>query len=136
MNLIVCVENRMGMTFNGHRLSKDKKVIERILELAEGKRLWVSKYSAKLFEGFDCSRVEIKVCNNFLELADKGEDFCFVEDIEGVLNADKLYLFCWNRDYPYDKVLNLDTEKYKIGKVREFLGNSHPVITLKVYEKR
>ena len=50
MKLVVCVDDRMGVMFNKRRQSKDEKVREDILSmLEEGKKLFVSPYTAKQF---------------------------------------------------------------------------------------
>lgn len=50
MIVIVCTEDRGGMLFNNRRVSKDRTVIQKILELSEGKKLWIHPFSEKLFE--------------------------------------------------------------------------------------
>ena len=74
MTLITCAENRLGTSFNGRRLSRDRVVTEKILEIAGEKTLLTDEYSAELFE----DKSKIKVLENPL---DKGgnDDFCFVE---------------------------------------------------------
>ena len=52
MIVIVCTEDRGGMLFNNRRVSKDRTVIQKILELSEGKKLWIHPFSEKLFELF------------------------------------------------------------------------------------
>lgn len=42
MKLIVCLENNNGVIFNKRRVSSDKKVTKKIIELTQGKKLWVS----------------------------------------------------------------------------------------------
>ena len=49
MHMVICLDDRNGMLFNGRRLSSDKAVCSRIREKAQG-RLWMNAYSAKLFE--------------------------------------------------------------------------------------
>ena len=49
MIVIVCTEDRGGMLFNNRRVSKDRTVIQKILELSEGKKLWIHPFSEKLF---------------------------------------------------------------------------------------
>ena len=50
MIVIVCTEDRGGMLFNNRRVSKDRTVIQKILELSEGKKLWIHPFSEKLYE--------------------------------------------------------------------------------------
>ena len=97
---IVCVDNRMGICFNGRRVSRDRMVSEDILEMTRGNVLWMAPEADKLFKEVfkakeevcretgtgkkiqDAGRLEDekmwKVDRNFLENAEE-EDFCFVE---------------------------------------------------------
>ena len=115
---IVCVDNRMGICFNGRRVSRDRMVSEDILEMTRGNVLWMAPEADKLFKEVfkakeevcretgtgkkiqDAGRLEDekmwKVDRNFLEKAEE-EDFCFVEgriwlDMRGRLQR----LFCIN----------------------------------------
>ena len=79
MILIVCVDDHNGMMFNHRRQSQDRILRGDILELAEGKILWMDAYSKKQFveEGMTQIRVE----EDFLQKAGEGE-FCFAEDAD------------------------------------------------------
>ena len=50
MNLIVCLDDRNGMMFNGRRQSRDRADIEDILRDCAG-RLCIEGYSEPLFAG-------------------------------------------------------------------------------------
>lgn len=136
MQVIVCLEDRGGMLFNGRRVSRDKTVIQKVIELSEGKRLWIHPFSTKLFG--DELPEGICVDENFLKLAEKGE-FCFVENQalqEVEERIEDVIVFWWNRKYPFDFKLDLDLDK--LGKMteEEFAGFSHEKITMTKYEKR
>jgi len=47
---IVCVDNRMGICFNGRRVSRDRMVSEDILEMTRGNVLWMAPEADKLFK--------------------------------------------------------------------------------------
>ena len=68
MKVLICVEERGGTLFNGRRTSSDRNVSRDMLReagsllpegrllspeavMAEGKRLWISPFSKKLFRG-------------------------------------------------------------------------------------
>ena len=132
MNIIACVDDHMGLLFNNRRQSRDKKVLEKIAELTKDTNLLIHSFSAKLFgEG-------PKVDDHFLESAKK-EDFCFVENVSVAPHLDqieKLYLFKWNRDYPFDFIFDLEPEQhFNLISTQEFEGNSHEKITLEVWSK-
>lgn len=136
MQVIVCLEDRGGMLFNGRRVSRDKTVIQKVIELSEGKRLWIHPFSIKLFG--DELPEGICVDENFLKLAEKGE-FCFVENQalqEVEERIEDVIVFWWNRKYPFDFKLDLDLDKLDKMTEEEFAGFSHEKITMTKYEKR
>lgn len=46
---IVCLDQEDGLLFNGRRQSRDRVVTEKILSMTEGKPLWMSAYSRRIF---------------------------------------------------------------------------------------
>lgn len=109
MIAIVTVDDRMGMTFNHRRVSRDKVVLEKILStvaMSPSQLLWMNTYSNKLFETYlkeRCVKAEgenhgneaekmgtdatiekpapmIQISDTFLAEASEGE-YCFVEDL-------------------------------------------------------
>ena len=131
MKLIVCVDKNQGMMFGGRRVSQDRAVTERIGKLTEGGRLFVTPYSQKLFpEGMLLSGEDFSSVGS--------EDFYFLED--GPMPTepvDEVYVFCWNRKYPADRLFSMDLagEGFKKVKQEEFAGSSHDKITLQCYRK-
>lgn len=133
MNIIVCIDKNGGMSFFGKRLSQDRVLREKILEISSGSRLLMSSYSAKQFENTD----GIVVNDDFLNNAGQG-DYCFVEDKEITAeNVESFYVFNWNRKYPADLFFDVDlkAEGFKKIKKEEFQGNSHDKITLEIYSR-
>ena len=49
MTGIVCLDQEDGLLFNGRRQSRDRVVTEKILLMTEGKPLWMSAYSRRIF---------------------------------------------------------------------------------------
>lgn len=137
MTLITCIDDRGGQAFHRRRLSRDRVLCERILELAGTGHLRLSPYSAPLFR--DLSHTAALLEEDCLERA-AGEDFCFIEreDPGPWLNrADKLVLFRWNRTYPFDlrfPLEELDRHWVLTGRA-DFPGSSHEKITEEWYEK-
>lgn len=134
MHLIVCIDQRDGMLFNCRRLSSDKVLTQRILQMTQGSTLWMSSYSAKLFSGFEGS---IHVAQDCLHRAQPGE-FCFAEDAD-ILPVkeylESVTLFHWNRNYPADLYFPRELLKnMRLVHTEEFPGNSHETITLERYE--
>ena len=132
MNIIVCVDDNNGQLFNGRRQSKDIEVVNKIYEIVSEQKLLINSFSEKLF----LDKREVR--NDFLEIASEN-DFCFVENVdvtEYMSKINKVYLFRWNRDYPYDFTFDLDlSNNFTLSKVEEFKGNSHDMITLEVWTK-
>lgn len=133
MRLIVCLDRSGGMAFSGHRQSQDRVLRERLLALVGEGRLFLNAYSAGQFD----SQEHLAVSEDFLHRAGEN-DFCFVENTdiptEGVT---EWYLFFWNRDYPGDRFFPLEAVRNDCRKTHseQFVGFSHPKITLEVYKQ-
>ena len=80
MIVILAIDDRGGLLFNGRRQSQDKRLRERILELTDGKVLWMNSYSRRQF-GEAVSASNIAIDEAFLSKAERG-DYCFVENME------------------------------------------------------
>ena len=134
MKIILCTDDNWGLSFNNRRQSKDKAVREKILEITKGCRLWMSEYSYRQFEE---NPSNVSTDENFIDKAGN-DDFCFIENLPvNPKNADKLYIFFWNRSYPSDLKLNFNPESngFHLESVSDFKGNSHDKITLKIYSQ-
>lgn len=131
MHLILCVDDRDGLSFCGRRLSRDSRVCEHILSLAEGHNLWMHPYSANLFPS-----ASVLTDEDFQQKAGQG-DYCFLE-ITPLLgnyeNLESVALYHWNRAYPatvkFDRKL---IAPMHLIHTEEFTGNSHETITLERY---
>ena len=132
MHLIVCIDDRDGMSFCGRRLSRDAALTAHILELTKGSRLWMTADSAKLFPNGT-----VIVDDHCLQLAGEGE-FCFAEvkvdaDIQHKLES--VYLYHWNRAYPSTTKFPRELLMHMhLVQSEDFPGNSHEIITLEKYE--
>ena len=131
MHLIVCVDDRDGMSFCGRPLSRDRELNAHMLRMTEGKKLWMSPNSAALFpEGTVCSH------QDFLAKAGAGE-YCFTETIlpDPTVCLESVTLYHWNRAYPstvrFPRSL---LEGMRLVHTEEFPGNSHETITLERFE--
>lgn len=131
MNLILCVDENGGMLFNGRRVSRDKEIIKKIAELVGENKLYISEYSAPLFEG---SKIDTVVDNAYFEKAESGYFFVEKEDMALFKNVKTITLFNFNRKYPSDKKFNRESvSNARLLKAEEFKGNSHEKITMEVY---
>ncbi|MCI8647813.1 MAG: ribonuclease Z [Firmicutes bacterium] len=134
MILAVCVDDNMGMLFNGRRQSQDREVRRQLLEDAGARTLWMSAYSAKQFPE-EQEKERFRIDESFWDKA-QAEDWCFVE---AAVPAGKeaaimqLVLFKWNRVYPADTYFDISLKGWKLAERGEFKGYSHETITKEVY---
>lgn len=133
MKLILCKEDQNGLMFFGKRLSLDAVLRQKILELVGAGKLCVTEYTARQFE----SRERLFVCEDFS--AAERADFCFAEMAAPPIEAaEELYVFSWNRRYPADSFLDMKKVEadFKVVRTEDFVGSSHPKITLTVYKRK
>lgn len=128
MKLIVCLDDNNGMMFNKRRQSRDRVLIENVLEICKGEKLYINEYSASLFPE---NTVEI------LENPENvGNDYCFAENF--TVNeeyVDEIIVYKWNRVYPADTHFNIDLEKWALIESVDFEGSSHEKITREIYRR-
>jgi len=135
MIVMVCVDDSLGMLFNNRRQSRDKVLINKIIEMSNISKLWINEFSRPLFDSFESQIMLIN--DDFLDVADKG-DYCFVENRSlspHIDKIEKLVVFKWNREYPSDFSLDIDLSQWSLISTTDFKGNSHEKITMEVYKK-
>ena len=135
MRIIVCLDEREGMTFNRRRQSRDRVVTADVLGMT-GDRLWLSPYSAPLFEE---AAEKLCVSEGFLDEAD-ATDWCFVEDRKVAPYREKILevvVYRWNRHYPSDTAFDLDlaAEGFHLVEREDLAGYSHEKITKERFVK-
>lgn len=133
MILIVCVDEKNGMTFNNRRQSKDRILTAHILEQTKNKQLWITNFSQDIFNVSDANNLIID--DQFIEKIGK-DDYCFVENIDVntiIDKVDKIILYNWNRRYPADKYFDINLDDWVVDSEEEFSGSSHEKITEKIY---
>ena len=139
MKVVVCLDDQDGMLFNQRRQSRDRAMLEDLLQTvqeADG-RLWVDPFSEKLFMPYRETNSFITVEEQGLEKAETS-DVCFVE--KELLknheeNIEELIVYRWNRVYPADRYLDIDLRAWTQVSVKEFVGASHERISKEVYRK-
>ncbi|MFQ9345528.1 MAG: hypothetical protein ACLR2O_08270 [Coprococcus sp.] len=126
MKTIVCVDNRMGICFNGRRVSRDRMVSEDILEMTRGNVLWMAPEADKLFKEVFKAKEEVcrklglgrkygtqgdwrmKKCGRLTGIFWKRQKKRISVLLRGRIWLDmrgrlqRLFLYKWNRDYPAD----------------------------------
>lgn len=126
MKLIVCLDDKNGMLFNKRRQSRDKILIENVLELCKGETLYTNEYSATLFP-----EKSVVICEDF-ETVENG--FVFAENF--MVNEDEIQeiiIYKWNRVYPADKFFNISLDGWNLAEKVDFVGSSHEKITRERY---
>jgi len=133
MHIIICLDDRNGMTFNKRRQSRDSAVSARIAERikSENAVLRMSTYSEKIFpEG--CAIIS----DDYLDIAGSGE-YCFTEREDISLYKEKIesiIVYKWNTLYPSDRRLDASLlQERKLVSSQDLEGTSHKRITEEVY---
>ncbi len=134
MIAILCIDDNNGMMFNQRRQSKDRVLLEDIIDYSQESKLYVNEYTYRMFS--DLNTENLIVDPKYLEKAGKGE-YCFVEDrslLSYEKKIEKLIVYKWNRRYPADVFLDITLgEPWKIIETSEFQGSSHEKITREIY---
>ena len=126
MKLIVCLDDNNGMMFNKRRQSRDKILIENVLELCKDEKLYTSEYSAKLFPENSVEVIEIP--------AEIEYGYFFVENFfVNEEDIEEIIVYKWNRLYPADAYFNIDLENWNLTETVDFEGSSHEKITRERY---
>ena len=133
MHMIVCIDERDGLSFCGRRLSRDSVLNQHMLKMTEGHALWMNAYSAKMFSGTDICEDEL-----YLKKAAMGE-YCFLENAtlpETNENLESVILYHWNRTYPSTVKFPRELlEGMQLVHTEEFAGSSHEMITMERYTR-
>lgn len=139
MNIVVCVDDNEGMLFNQRRQSRDKVLLEDMMNMvpSEGGKLWIAPFSEKMLQPYKEKCPFITVDEAFLEKAD-APDYCFVENEslqQWKEKIDAVIVYRWNRMYPADTYFDIDLSGWQLISADEFPGSSHEKITKEVYIK-
>ncbi len=134
MHIIICTDQRQGLSFNQRRQSRDKKLIADVVQTLSGKPLWLEAYSASLFDAY---HIALHIHPQFLNQAPAGA-YCFVER-QNVLpfaaNIEGFIIYRWNRLYPADLFFDfpLRQQGFSLVRTEQFRGFSHPQINKEIY---
>lgn len=139
MKLIACVDDKMGMMFHRRRQSRDRAMLENLVNMCGNSRLWIAPESEQLLKEMD---VSLEIAEDFLNRAGEGE-YCLIETWPEQLSeefcekyVEALILYHWNRNYPADQFFNIDLNKWQLDTVEEFVGTSHECIRKELYCKK
>ena len=129
MKLIVCLDDRLGMTFNKRRQSSDSAVSRDIAHMCGGAGIAMDPRSAKLFRDIPA---------NILPMEDPSAEYLFIEFMlpgNAAAKADELIIYRWNRHYASDMKSDIDMAPWSLSQTLEFPGTSHETITKEVYTR-
>ena len=138
MILVVCLDDKNGIMFNGQRQSMDKVVRTKILESANGRPLYMSEYSSQQF--VEESADNIVITNSLSKEFADGTIF-LEDDMElafGFCMVNELHIYRWNRVYPSDRFFTMHTDDsmWEFYEEENFAGYSHEKITKQIYRAK
>ena len=128
MKLIVCLDDNNGMMFNKRRQSRDRVLIENMIELCKDEKIYTNEYSVSLFP-----ENAVKIFDN---IEDIEKSYCFAENF--TVNeeyVDEIIVYKWNRVYPADTHFNIDLGNWTLTESVDFEGSSHEKITREIYRR-
>jgi hypothetical protein len=133
MNVIICLDDSNGMMFNKRRQSRDRNVLNDILDNCTS-TLYIESYSSKLFFGIDR---KLNVTDLLLDTAGN-DDTCFIETKHLYTYEAKiatLVIYKWNRKYPGDFFLDINLQNhFVLMSSSDFEGRSHEKITKEIWK--
>lgn len=135
MIIAACVDDAMGMMFNGRRQSRDRYLMAHLEKKASGRTLRIAPGSAELFD----AATSVWADEDFLQRAGQG-DVCFVENADFaayISEVEEIWLYRWNRIYPSDVYfpVPLEQQGWRCIGQHDFSGYSHACITEEIYKR-
>ena len=128
MTIILCLDDKNGLSFNNRRQNRDRIVIEDIIQ---NNNVYILEHSACLFAEHSVNKV-----NNVSDLPNDAVYFHEITDPKNIIDQfDTVIIYRWNRHYPSDVKFEFTMNNYKKIHEEEFVGFSHDKITKEVYTK-
>ena len=129
MTLVLCADDRGGLSYNRRRQSRDRAVCADLLTQGEGRLLWMEPGSRALFPE---EAQTVRTADQPWALAGP-EDLCFLElsdPAPALERADRLVVY-----RPSDRKIALPPDGWRLTGQTEFSGHSHDVITKEIYQR-
>ena len=133
MILIACVDEKNGMLFSGKRQSRDKILMQHIIEKTKNSKLYINSFSKNLFDTYE--KDSIIIDDNPIKNINEN-DYYFIENIQPSIFLDKvnkIILYSWNRHYPADQYFDISLDEWVVESQYDFIGSSHDKITERIY---
>lgn len=128
MTIILCLDDKNGLSFNNRRQSRDRILIEDVIKYDN---VYILKHSQSLF-----AERSVNIVNDVNELPADAVYFHEITDPKNIINQfDTVIIYRWNRHYPSDIQFELQTHLYNKISEEEFEGSSHDKITKEIYQK-
>ncbi len=133
LSVVFVTDERGGMIFNKRRVSRDRLLIQDLINSLNGK-IYISEYSSCLFADYSD---RVVVCDDpFLSAPDGA--ICFIEfpPIKPhISDISVIVAYNWNRRYPYDICIDISPTEcgFKSVFIGEFIGSSHEKITKEIF---
>ena len=128
MTIILCLDNKNGISFNNRRHSKDKILIEDVIK---HDNICIRENSKILF-----SNHQVRIINNISDLPADAVYFHEITNPENIIDLfDTIIIYRWNRHYPSDIQFNFKTDLYKKILEEDFIGSSHDKITKEIWRR-
>ena len=126
MTIILCLDDKNGLSFNNRRQSRDKILIENVIK---NDNIYIRDYSKNLF-----SKYEVNVIDNISELPADAVYFHEITNPEDIIDQfDIIIIYRWNRHYPSNVQFNFKMDLYKKILEEDFIGSSHDKITKEIW---
>lgn len=133
ITVAVCVDDKLGTFFAGHRQSRDRILIADLIQTAQKEPIYIRPFSRSLFPPDS----DVVVCED--PMADcPPQGICFAEDfalLPHLSDIGHLILYHWNRHYPADRYFDLPLQEFTLCSQTEFAGSSHACIQKEVYKR-
>lgn len=128
MTIILCLDDKNGLAFNKRRQSRDKYLIENVMQ---HENVCILEHSAGLFTEYSVNKV-----NDVTNLPNDATYFHEILDPKDIIDRfDTVIIYHWNRHYPSDITFKLKTGLYEKIFEEEFVGFSHEKITKEIFKK-
>jgi hypothetical protein len=128
MTIILCLDNKNGISFNNRRQSRDRILIKNIIK---HDNLYIRECSKNLF-----SKYEVNVIDNIFELPADAVYFHEITNPEDIIDQfDTIVIYRWNRHYPSDIHFDFKMDLYKKIFEKDFTGSSHDKITKEIWRR-
>ncbi len=136
MRLVICLDDGNGMMFNHRRQSRDRALIEDLAKSVGQGTIYMSAYSAPLFEGVGVRTI----ISSEIPSDAESTDVYFMEDrspLPYMPSFDGVTVYRWNRRYPADVIFDVDLKTcgFRLVKQADFVGTSHEKITKEIFER-